>query len=151
MIDRKDLYDIHYALVLIRSDICNPINTKVLFQIINVLEARDNAEDNQIRRGISSIEGIDDERWGFAFHYNYYVIHQVLKNENVYILLITLLQQLSAVLEQGEYDKAYDLVDSFHCLPQLLAENNFMIPKSFWKRFYKNYRKMFERDLLQDK
>ncbi len=149
MINKNDLYDITFALITIRNDICKKSNTKILYQIIKVLETENNTEDNQIRKAISSIEGLDCERWFFAYHNNVYVNHQVLKNANIYALLIKLLQSLTCVLEQKEFDKEYDLVDSFHCLPEIIADNNLTIPKSFWKTFVKDYRNKWDNNFLR--
>ena len=53
------------------------------------------------------------------------------------------------LLNQNEYEKAYDLIDSFHCLPDIVADNNFSIPKSFWKTYTKCYRNKWDRDFLR--
>lgn len=149
MINKNDLYDLSFVLIAIRNDIREESNTKILRQIITVLETENTTEDNQIRKAISSIEGLDNERWFFAFHNNVYVNHQLLKNENTYALLVKLLQSLNDVLCQEEFDKAYDLVDCFHCLPEIIADNKLSIPKSFWKTFVKSYRNKWDNAFLK--
>lgn len=149
MINKNDLYDLSFVLISIRNDIREESNTKILRQIITVLETENTTEDNQIRKAISSIEGLDNERWFFASHNNVYVNHQLLKNENTYALLVKLLQSLNDVLCQEEFDKAYDLVDCFHCLPEIIADNKLSIPKSFWKTFVKSYRNKWDNAFLK--
>ena len=149
MINKNDLYDIAYALILIRSDIRAKTNVAVLEQIIKVLESENSAEDNQIRKAISSIEGLDGERWYFVFYNNVYVNHKLLKKAESYSLLINLMQNLVCELEKCHFEKAYDLVDCVHCLPEMIADNNFTIPKSFWRTFVKSYRNKWDREFLR--
>lgn len=148
MIDKNDLYDITFALIIIRNDIREKSNLQVLYQIIRVLETEKCAGDNQIRKAISSIEGIARDHWSFAFYNNVYVNHQMLKKSDIYSLLIKLILSLIYELEQENFEKAYDLVDAFHCLPDIIADNNFTVPKSYWKTFVKTYRNKWDYDFL---
>lgn len=149
MINKNDLYDIAFTLVVIRNNITEKLNLQILSQMIKVLETVNNTEDNQIRKAISSINGLDYEHWFFAYHNNVYVNHQMLNKVDIYALLIKLFQSLICELNKADFDKAYDLVDSFHCLPEIIADNNFTIPKSFWKTFVKNYRRKWDNDFLR--
>lgn len=150
MINKNDLYDITSALVIIRNNIREKSNSEILSQMIKVLESKNNTADNQIRKAISSIDGLDHERWLFVYHNNIYVNHQMLNKVDIYALLIKLFQSLIIELDKEAFDKAYDLVDSFHCLPEIIADNNFTIPKSFWKTFIKYYRKKWDNDFLRN-
>ena len=85
MIDRYDLYDMSFALILIRSDIRSRSNIPVLARMIDVLEAKEATEDNQIRRALSSIAGLDRERWFFVYHNNVYVNCRMLERKSVTI------------------------------------------------------------------
>lgn len=150
MINKNDLYDITFALIIIRNNITEKVNPQILSQMIKVLEEKNNTEDNQIRNAISSIGGLDREYWFFAYHNNVYVNHQMLDKADIYALLIKLFQSLICELNKKMFDKAYDLVDSFHCLPEIIADNNFTIPKSFWKTFVRDYRRKWDNDFLLD-
>lgn len=150
MINKNDLYDITAALIRIRSNIKEKSNCKILFQMIRVLQAEKNTDDNQIRKAISSIDGLDRDCWLFTYHNNVYVNHQMLNKADIYALLIKLFQSLICELNKKEFDKAYDLVDSFHCLPEIIADNNFKVPKSYWKTFIKNYRSKWDKDFLRN-
>ena len=150
MINKNDLYDIAFALIRIRNNITEKSNPQILSQMIKVLEEENNTEDNQIRKAISTIDGLDCEYWFFAYHNNVYVNHQMLNKDDIYALLVKLLQSLICELNKKEFDKAYDLADSFHCLPEIIADNNFTIPKSFWKTFVKDYRSKWDNDFLRD-
>lgn len=150
MINKNDLYDITFALIIIRNNITEKTNPQILSQMIKVLEEKNNTEDNQIRKAISSIDGLNRECWFFAYHNNVYVNHQMLNKANIYDLLVKLFQSLSCELNKKNFNKAYDLADSFHCLPEIIADNNFRIPKSFWKTFVKGYRSKWDNDFLRD-
>ena len=150
MINKNDLYDISFALIRIRNNITEKSNSQILSQMIKVLEEENNTEDNQIRKAISIIDGLDREYWFFAYHNNVYVNHQMLNKADIYALLVKLFQSLICELNKKEFDKAYDLADSFHCLPEIIADNNFVVPKSFWKTFVKDYRSKWDNDFLRD-
>ena len=150
MINKNDLYDITFALTIIRNNITEKSNSKILSEIKKVLERENNTEDNQIRKAISSIDELDREQWFFVYHNNIYVNHQILNKLSIYDLLIKLCQSLIGALNKKEFDRAYDLVDSFHCLPEIIADNNFTIPKSFWGTFIKNYRSKWDNNFLRD-
>lgn len=149
MINRNDLYDITFALIIIRNNIREKLNSQILSQMVKVLEEENSTEDNQIRKAISSIEGLDYEHWFFVYHSNVYVHHQILYETYIYDLLVKIFDSLICELSNEEFDKAYDLADSFHCLPEIIADNNFKIPKSFWKTFVKYYRDKWDKDFLR--
>lgn len=151
MISKNDLYDIAFAWVLVRSDIQYELNKTVLTQIKQVLACRkQNFEDNQIRKAIASIENLDHERWYYVYHNNVYVNQQLLENEQIYHLLIKLCNMLTQLLEKNNFEKAYDLADCIHCLPNIIAENNLKIPKSYWKIHLKKYRNQWDRSFLKE-
>lgn len=149
MIDRYDLYDMSFALVMIRYDIRSRSNIPVLARMIGVLKAKEAVGDNQIRRVLSSIAGLDRERWFFVYHNNVYVNCRILKRKSVYDLLIKSFRELERALRDGEYDRADTLADALHCLPEMIADNDFRIPKTFWKVHIKSYRDKWDGDFLR--
>lgn len=144
MVFKSDLYDMGFALSIMRNSICEKSNPAILSNIITVLESYDMIEDNQVRKAISNVEGIDYKLWGYAFHNNVYAIHQIMKNPILYCLLIDALTSLKKQLLDGDFVKAYALLDCIHCLPIVIADNNFMIPKSFWRIQINNYRRKWD-------
>ena len=80
MISQYDLYDISFAFSIIRNDVKCESVSKVLLKIENVLIHECDWDDNQIRKGISSIENLDKEIWEFAYHNNVYVTLKLLKD-----------------------------------------------------------------------
>lgn len=150
MISKYDLYDITYALILIRNDIYQGTNTLVLSQIIKALNDKYNDYENQIRIAILTVEGLNPVQWAFVYHNNVYVNHPLLKRAEIYDLLINLLQSVTYYLEKKEFEQAYDLVDSIHCLPEIIADNNFSVPKSFWETYTKVYRSKWDKNFLKN-
>ena len=73
-----------------------------------------------------------------------------MKNKYTYKILIELLQNLCNAIGREEYERAYDLVDVFHCLPEIIADNHFSIPKSYWNVMTKKYRLKWDRKFLME-
>ena len=150
MITKNDLYDITQALIIIRNNIKEELNAEVLFEIIKTLETDNSTDENQIRKAISSIDQLDRERWFFVYHNNVYVNHRIMNKPAILSLLVNALKCLLSELRRGNFDKAYDLADGIHCLPEIIADNDFKIPKSYWKTFVVNYRNKWDKYFLRD-
>ena len=148
MITKNDLYDISFVFISIRIDIKNKYNSEVLSKIISVLKENNFVFDNQIRKAISGINGLNMEQWSPMFHENIYVNHQFLKNTCIYNLLTSLCVEIKYLLEHSDFERAYDLIDAIHCLPNIIADNHFHIPKPFWKTYIKPYRKKWDKTFL---
>lgn len=149
MITQNDLYDIEHALINIRSDIKSVFNVDIFCKIIKVLEYNGlNYEDNQIRRALASISGLDQEKWGYINFNYFYIYRNFLKDKKIYALLVKLCKESICILECTNFARAYDLIDSYHCLPSILVYNNFSIPKSFWKNYIKPYRNKWDKTFL---
>lgn len=149
MISQNELYDISVALTAIRNNIKEDVNKEVLYKIISVLNSKSETfKDNQIRRAIASINNLDQERWYYVYHNNVYANYKILRNKYIYKLLIKLCYELKCLVESNNFEKAYDLADCFHCLPNIIADNNFTIPKYFWKIYVKPYRDKWDKSFL---
>lgn len=150
MISKFDLYDLSAALILIRSEIKHNTNINVLKNIVKVLYCVDQPyEDNQIRKSIAAVENLNRDKWYFVFHDNVYMNYRLLKNKHIYIILSTACEELIQLLKDKKYERAYDLVDCIHCLPDIIADNNFTITKSYWKTNLHCYRKNWNNNFLK--
>ena len=141
MITQNELYDLSYALMLIRSEIANPFNTAMLDAVLPLL--RDTGGligDNQIRKTLRQIQGLD-ERWEFTKHDNYYVHNAIFKEAAVQNELWERLNELKSLLQAKKFEQADDLADVVHALPQIIADNDGRIPADHQKIFLKAYRK----------
>lgn len=105
-------------------------------------------EDNQVRKALADVQGLDQERWYYIFHNNVYVNHRFLKSKYAYELLIKLCEESINFLKTKDFERAYDLIDCYHCLPDIIADNNFCIPKSYWKTYIRSYRDKWDKTFL---
>lgn len=149
MICQYDLYDIAYALSLLRNDIKNELNCEIILQIEKVLtEGNETFEENQIRKALAKIINLDKKKWYFVYYNNVYVIHKFLKNKYIYELLKKFCNELILTLRNGNFDKAYELSDCFHCLPIIISDNNFEVPREYWKTYVNPFRKKWDKSFL---
>lgn len=79
---------------------------------------------------------------------NAYVNHLFLTNRYIYELLIKMCQESICTLETQEFERANDLIDCYHCLPIIIAENHLCIPKSYWKTYIRPYRDKWDKSFL---
>lgn len=146
MISQNDLYDMAYAFVLIRNNIQYQFNSEILSKIVLVLKYEQiEYEDNQVRKALADIQGLNQEQWNFVYHNNVYVNHRLLKSTYIYKMLIKLCEESIIALKNQEFERAYDLIDCYHCLPDIIADNHLSIPKNYWKVYIKPYRDRWDK------
>ena len=148
MISQYDLYDISQCLILLRKDICFAENIQILDAIIPALKNNAAFEENQIRKAIAKVPRIDVNVWEFAFVNNYSLFQRFLHNDSIYVILTKALDELKRLLKRKEYSQAYDLVDSIHCLPKIIADCNFVIPQDYWNIYLQQYRDKWDSNFL---
>lgn len=155
MIGFFDLHDLHAVFVSIRAYPDHPANEGIVDGIIAVLQDPSSCGMNQIRRAIRSVSGYqrEDGRFGFAATDNEYsyVPLPFLKDEAIYRVLLSCCVELKRVVCEGDRERIGDLADCLHNLPIFLTENNYRIPKSFWKNEVKEYRKKWDPQFLKEK
>ena len=151
MVGVYDLYDLYAVFIRIRHCPDSPANLPIINSIISALKDKENCELNQIRRAIRSAEGYQkNEAFAFAETDNVYSYMPLpfLKDDYVYEVLIAACAEMSDVLKKGNQERAYDLADCLHNLPIMIVENNYAIPKRFWKNEVKRYREKHNRVFL---
>lgn len=120
MITNNDLFDIYYVFVLIRNDIKYDLNAQIVKNVAEaILERCD--EHNRIRKSISSIVASGDTSWNFAHHHNHYVYYELIKDQFAIAALYRFCVVLSQMLENYDYERAYDFVDCIHHIPILIS------------------------------
>lgn len=149
MVGLYDLFDISQAFILIRSDIRYNKNIEILNKIIEVISAENYIETNQIRISISGITDLDKNIWSYCFYKNLYTNITFLKNQRIINILIKACKELISVLKSENYNKAYDLVDAIHCLPDIITENKMSVTKTYWKNHIDHYRKKWDKEFLK--
>jgi hypothetical protein len=149
MLSANDLYDMSAVLTRMRFEIRYAKNIAILERIIRVLQISDFYEDNQIRNAIAEIPELDREKYPFIYHQNYYVHHSFLKNPILINLMIKICNKLISAIASEKFEKAEDLADTVHCLPDIIAENRLTITKSYWKNHVRHYRQRWDRKFLK--
>jgi hypothetical protein len=151
MLSVYDLYDLHAVFVNFRQFPDYKLNEAVLLNVIDVINDRQNTiQLNQFRSSLSNIPSLSEEElYEFVFHNNVYTyIPTILKDDYALKVLIeSCICLLSAVKEKNR-DKIIDLSDCLHNLPIYIAENNYTIPKKFWRREVRYYRKRWDNKFL---
>ncbi len=150
MLSNWDMQDIFSVFLRIRNDVRHEQNVVVLSLLIVTLESDTELyTHNKIRKALASSGDLDKNIWEFIYHENIYVHYKITKDKNINKLLVCLCTQLQQLLIQKKYQQAYDLVDAVHCLPNIIVENEFQIPKSYWKIYVKPYRKKWDKTFLK--
>lgn len=139
-----------FILILIRHDIENGINTTIIGQVLSVLENKKNTDKNQIRKAVLAIPNIDSVKWNFTHRFKETAKYDIIEDESVYDLLIKLFNELNCLLKNKEFGRAYDLADCFHCLPDIIADNDITVPDSFWENRMTAYRNKWDKTFLID-
>ena len=149
MLFKNDLYDISAAFVNIRSEPNNVLNAEIALKLFEVISDPEPPKDeNGVRLALSTIEGLDKSRWYFVFHSNYYVNHSLLKDKNIYLMLIDILDELQNAVSNNNSIQTCDLMDAVHGLPQAIADNYFKVPSKYWKTYIRPYRKKWNETFL---
>ena len=149
MLNVYDLYDLHAIFVNIRFLPNYELNEKILSSVIEVLKNRCNNDFNQFRMAINKINSLNKELYRFAFVENTYTYFPyALKNERVYNLLIEACECLSNAVRESNTQKVYDLADCLHNLPIFIIDNNFSVPKKYWRNEVSYYREKWDNNFL---
>ncbi len=143
----------HAVFANIRSHPENPINEKAVSCIIDFINnnREANGEIDGLRTAIAEFISMDSEGvYAFAKTQNVYTyIGSILKDEYIYAVLSAACEELIKVIKTQNSAQIADLADCLHNLPIMLAENNYKIPRRFWKNEVKLYRKTWNKDFLK--
>ncbi len=151
MLSVYDLYDLHAVFVNIRQFPDDELNEAVLLNVIEVLtESRNTHQLNKFRLSLSNIPSLKEkELYKFVFYNNVYTFFpKTLNDAYVYKILIEACNCLLKAVMEKYREKVVDLADCLHNLPIYIAENNLSIPKKFWRREVKYYRKKWDKEFL---
>lgn len=138
----NDLFDLYFSFLLIRHDIFYELNDLILEKISETVHIESESENN-IRLAISKINGIDKEKWEFAFHSNVYTYRRLLKNNDVKNTILKFCDHLKSLIVNKKYEQAYDFVDSIHFVPILIEKNMFISSRKI-RKLTQKYRKKWK-------
>jgi len=152
MLSIYDLYDLHAVLIRIRFNPENSINYDIVLRIKDVLvNKRNDNSSNQIRVELQKVDGLKDSGlYDFVYVENVYSYYPLpfLKDKTIYDILIDACNEMLCVIESKNSKQLADLAECLHNLPIIIVDNNFSIPKSYWKNEIKCYRKIWNEKFL---
>ena len=152
MINTYDLYDLYAVFVGIRSHPDHPLNGTIIDRIICVFNNRESGDMNQIRKAIQNAGNLQkDDIYSFASTENVYTYMPfILKDETIYIVLISAWKEMKNVIIGTNSEQIADLADCLHNLPIYIAESKGSIPKMFWQNEVAFYRKKWNKRFLAE-
>ncbi|MBQ9745408.1 MAG: hypothetical protein IJW21_01120 [Clostridia bacterium] len=148
-----DLYDIYAVIVYIRA---YPDDAKIkdVAKVVKRLldEPReDSGGFNNVRRAIAAIDGVDRERWHWAFVENDYTyIPGFIKNELHYSVLSAGFAEMIFAMEGGDGERLYLAADAMHNVPIIFAHNDIKEAKKHIKREISFYRGKYNKEFLRE-
>ena len=148
-----ELYDLYAVLIRIRCSPSDPADIRIVSAIIDLLDAPQTTnmvEVNAVRKAISIIEGIDKEKWHFAFVNNEYTFgERIIKDELSYKVLEAGFSELLDVLQTEDEKHIYDIADALHNVPIIFAQNCKNIKRTV-RSCISDYRKKYNPNFLHD-
>lgn len=150
LLDKYDLYDIHFLLVGVRFAPAAACNAEVIRTVMNILSSPQESntiEANIVRVALRGINGLDRESWIYAD--NIYTYGQrIIKDEFCYSFLARGFQLMLDCANGEDYEKLRDLADALHNIPILFADGcrNF---KKATKLEFDHYNKKYKENLFK--
>ena len=148
MLFQYDLYDLYAVFTEIRHDIQYKYNINILDTLIDILKYDEPMEDNMIRKAVSAISELDNERWSFVYYNNLYVYHKRITLPYINKLLYSICLSLKEALSDENFEMAYDIADCIHCLPLIMVDKKDKELKKLIKERIKYYQKKWNNDFL---
>ena len=148
-----DLYDIYAVIVYIRAypdDAKIKDIAKAVKRLIDKPQ-RENGDYNDVRRAISSIEGIDKKRWNWAFTENIYTyIPPDIRDEFTYRVLSLGFAEIIECIESGDGERIYRVADAMHNVPIIFSQYDIKEAKKHIQREISFYRKEYNGEFLKE-
>ena len=148
-----DLYDIYAVIVYIRA---YPDDDKIkdIAKAVKCLLDEACAEGtgfNNVRRAIAAIEGVDRERWHWAFVENDYTyIPGFIKDELHYSVLSAGFAEIISAIESGDGERIYCAADAMHNVPIIFSQYDIKEAKKHIKREISFYRKKYNENFFKE-
>ena len=140
----------------IRSQIRNPYNISLLEQVSKYclkLKDEDAIEFELFRIEIYGNVSSDLETYEFLenalkMDCISYVTDNLGEISRYLSVLSDAALEICALLRQENFERAYDLVDAIHCLPEAIMSKKQWNSKAFWKIYIKPYREKWDNNFL---
>ncbi|MHB8064409.1 MAG: hypothetical protein ACYDG2_17555 [Ruminiclostridium sp.] len=145
--------------ILIRSQIRSPYNIRLLGKISEyalMLKDRNNIEYDMFKIEILEMVEGDIEIEEFLnnalnnINSNFETNNLMEIKSYLYVLSDTAIE-ICKQLKDGCLDRAYDLVDAIHCLPEAIISKKNWNSKAFWNNYIKPYREKWDSNFLNNR
>lgn len=143
--------------VIIRSDINNPYNLDLLEIISKYCLLLEEDQSTKFDTFKSEIYNIIDEHTDIneliENALKIYEVNYITDNLNEIYRYLSVISdtalEVCTQLRQKNFDRAYDLVDAIHCLPEALISKKQWDPKLYWKMYIRPYREKWDKQFLK--
>ena len=144
--------------VIIRSDIKNPHNINLLELISKyclLLKEDKSTKFDIFKSEIYNIINKHDEINELIENaLKIYEVTPITDNLNEIYRYLSVISytalEICMQLRQKKFDKAYDLVDAIHCLPEALISKKQWDPKLYWKMYIRPYKEKWDNQFLKN-
>jgi hypothetical protein len=150
VITGRELFNIHQVLgLVIRPDIRNPSNARVVRAILDELSDDGSLEKTGLNKRLSMIPGVDNALKVYIA--NTLVDASVDGTVGLKYLsvLVTALKEVEHLLVEGDFERAYDLVDAIHIMPEIIVRYG-SLNRAYWKTHIGPYRDKWDKGFLVD-
>ena len=150
MITQYELYELTAVLVGIRMDIKSEHNLCITEAVIDLLTKEDMVMDNCVREALSKLNLNNISYWSYITCRNYNHHNTFFKDKEIQNILLVTFIMLKELLVTKKFEQAYDFVDAVHCLPDIIAEQNGFITRSYLNCHIKIYNDKWNEKFLND-
>ncbi|RXE57503.1 hypothetical protein [Acetivibrio mesophilus] len=152
------LIGFHRILIVIRSNIRNPQNMSLLETISKYcISLQEESLTNFEIFKSEIIEVVNEQKEIKELlnnALNVYEVDPITDNlSEIYRYLSVISDsalEICTQLRQKSFDRAYDLVDAIHCLPQALVCKKQWDPRAYWKIYIRPYRERWDKQFLEN-
>ena len=148
-----DLYDIYAVFLYLRAYPEDEKNAEIAKAVKGLLDEPwgEHGEFNSVRCTIAAIEGIDRERWRWAFVENDYTyIPGFIKDELHYRVLSEGFAEIISAIESCDGERIYRAADAMHNVPIIFSQYDIKEAKKQIKKEIAFYRKKYNEDFLKE-
>ena len=148
-----DLYDIYAVILYIRAYTGDAKNAEIAKAVKGLLDEPrgDYSSLNEVRRAVSSVEGIDREHYEWAFTENVYTyMPPIVKDELAYRVISDGFAEIISAIESGDGERIYRVADAMHNVPIIFSLYDIKEAKKQIKKEIAFYRKKYNEDFLKE-
>ena len=148
--EKNFLINLHRLFVVIRNDINNPENKRIVEIILESLNEK--APNKNLIKKIKSI----DNKKSIALLKTKKKCFFVLAKSNavnygdIHKILIYSVNKIQPLLIKGAYEEAYAVVDAIHCLPEIFADGRINNLGDYWTSYIEPIRDEWGKDYFNE-